>query len=384
MHGAEDAAVRRRRAPWRLVTGRSLCPFQGVLALCLSCASVPDDPASSPHCPGRTAQPLIGGTSEETYLGLSASQTRAVVELVEGSGTTGATCSGIAVSPSWVLTAAHCAAIPELAVRVQSAPDIEGELVFVARVERHVSVDLALLELDFSSLVPSRDLVDHGVTPVLTASVNLEMGVGDAVELAGFGRTESGIDSGLRFLVESIVAVDPTSFRVDGFGVTGACEGDSGGPLLTRSSDGSLVAAGILTAGDPACRGQDRYLRLDAVSDWVEAIAGTFLVPELECGAIGEEGRCLSGGALWCQAGLLQTADCTATGQACGWDPAQAGFRCVDPRADPCRGIDGVGACDGRTALTCIAGALETTLCSACESCRLDGRTGAPYCMSAE
>lgn len=65
-------------------------------------------------------------------------------------------------------------------------------------------------------------------------------------------------------------------------------------------------------------------------------------------------------------------------------DPVPAGFRCVDPRADPCRGIDGVGACDGRTALTCIAGALETTLCNACESCRLDGRTGAPYCKSAE
>lgn len=366
--------MKRHRAALRFVGGGWPRWLRGAVGLCLGCAST-DDQASSPRCLGRTAEPLVGGASEETYLGLAPSQTRAIVELVDGSGTTDASCTGVAVSRSWVLSAAHCARIPELSVRLQGEETPE-ELVSVARVEGSSAGDLALLELDFSQ----GDLLDRGVTPALTAPASLELRVGDAVELAGFGRSESGVGSGLRFLVETVVAVDRTSVIVDGFGVTGACDGDSGGPLLTRAGDGSLFVAGILSAGDPSCRGRDRYLRLDVVSDWVEATAGSQRASGLECGAIGDEGRCLGGAALWCEAGLLQTSACTANGQACGWDADRAGFRCVNPLLDPCSGVDRVGTCRESSAVTCVAGTLAIAPCNGCRSCRVDGRTGAPYC----
>lgn len=348
------------------------------------CSSGEEERASygAPECPGRIEERLVAAATEETYLGLAPAQQRAVVALVDDTGESEALCSGVLVAPSWVLSAAHCSVIPSLSVSVLSA-DSTRTLVPVGHREVHPTLDLALFELDFASLSPTSAL-ELGVTPVPASAADLGLVPGDAVELAGFGTTESGKPAGLRFLVESIVEVDTASIVVDGFGVTGACTGDSGGPLLARSSDGSLQVGGILTTGSSTCTSRDRYVRLDTAAGWVEEIAGSSDVPRQACGSIDDTGRCLRGAALWCEGGLLQTSDCSGLGEGCGWDSGQAGFRCVEARATTCAELDGLGVCRPGATVACVAGAPLTVPCGNCASCRIDGRTGAPYCAPVE
>lgn len=347
-----------------------------------ACASNAEPPDAAPACPSRVASPLIEAASEETYLGLAPSQARAVVALVDGSGESDALCSGVAVTSTWVLGAAHCAEIASPSARVMDASG-GAVLVPVTRVQAHPSLDLALFELGFSA-AGAADLLELGVTPLLVARA-LDVDVGDAVELAGVGRTEAGTAGKPAFLVELLVEVDASSLRVDGFGITGACDGDSGGPLLARASDGALVVQGILTSGDATCRGRDRAVRLDRAADWVETTTGGAPVAgPLECGSVGSEGRCFGSAAAWCEQGALRTADCSSLGLRCGWEPTELGFRCVPPGADACAGSDGVGRCEGRAAVICTGGVRFASACGACAACRVDGRTGAPYCAAAE
>lgn len=350
----------------------------------LGCASSSGSGKPNEACPSRVAQALVGATLDESYLGLSPAETRAVVEIIDGSGATDALCSGVAVAPGWVLSAAHCLQIESPAVRVQGALGAKPQLVAVKHGEPHPTLDLALFELDFSAMAGVSNLTDLGVAPIPAVASDLGLAVGEPVEIAGFGLTESQTRGELRFLVEALVAIDENNLHVDGYGMTGACLGDSGGPLLARASDGSLRVAGILSAGSPTCMDQDRYVRVDAAADWVEETVGPYASPQQECGSIGVEGRCLSGAALFCDAGVLQADDCAAAGAACGWDATQAGFRCVPLHTSACEEVDAVGACRGTAALTCVAGELVTTSCGACGACRPAGATGAPYCVSGD
>jgi secreted trypsin-like serine protease len=63
-----------------------------------------------------------------------------------------------------------------------------------------------------------------------------------------------------------LCAEDPPSFR------TGVCNGDSGGPLLLRTSNRVTVEIGIASSGAPSCSTREPavYTRVSAVSPWVE------------------------------------------------------------------------------------------------------------------
>jgi hypothetical protein len=172
---------------------------------------------------------------------------------------------------------------------------------------------------------------------------------------------------------------DPSSVTVDGFGVSGACNGDSGGPLLVRAPDGRLVVAGVLTSGSASCRDEDTYVRVDAVVSWIQETIGVRTNQYRGCGTITSEGRCLYGSALFCAGSELSAEPC-ADGSQCGWDDEARGYRCVEPTRDACRGVDGVGACRGDEPTRCADGILERTTCACGQSCGIDGATGAPRC----
>jgi hypothetical protein len=325
-----------------------------------------------------TAQPLVNGAVRESYLGLPLSQIHAIVEVVDPTRPDGSLCSAALVAPEWVVTARHCLQIPSPAVVVQGLGQGPLAVLAVLGTAAHPNADVALLRVDTSAA----DAGLSGIVPIAAGGSSLPpLAAGDVVEMAGYGLTEDRTARALRFLAESITSLDTESIHVSGFGANGACEGDSGGPLLVRAQDGTAFVIGVLSSGSATCVGDDTYTRLDGIRDWIESVIGPHAVAPRDCGTITAQGRCLYGSALWCSASELAAEACAA-GEGCGWNRAQAAFRCVDRSADPCDGVDAIGACKGGNALSCESGVLRRQACVPCQACRIDGKTGSPMCAA--
>jgi Trypsin len=327
-------------------------------------------------CTNSSADTLINGATVESYVGLSAAQIRAIVR-IDDEHPNGPSCSGTLVRRDWVLTARHCLRISSARVRLPAYPELGSTWFSVIGSIGHPEADIALLQLDTSMA----EVAMAGVQPISTTAPGaVALGVGDAVELAGYGLTETGMAGELRFLVEPVVEVGEATLRVSGFGASGACDGDSGGPLLTRASDGSAVVAGVLSRGSASCFGEDVYVRTDTLRSWAEASAGLVPPSPRDCGGISGQGRCFHGAALWCAGTELRGEPCVG-GKACGWDTERRAFRCVEPFADPCGGVDGLGVCRGAIASWCNHGARQEERCTFCDGvCGYDGRTGRARC----
>jgi hypothetical protein len=324
------------------------------------------DPAS---CLTLRRSAIVSGTSDETYLGISKRQVRAIVRIDDGTGPDAPACTGIFVSPTWVLTAKHCLQIQPAVI---TSADGAGRAAVTRSVE-HPALDVALVNVAFPDIGADWASIAPSVTP---ASID------DLVELAGYGLTEDAQPSGLRFVLEPVTGMTESTYRVEGFGVSGACRGDSGGPLLIRDQNGAVAVAGVMSTGSITCRHGDTYVRVDAIRDWIGGAVESLAPEDRDCGALTTEGRCLYRMAVWCGDGQLRATPC-ASDTACGWDVDSAAFRCVRPSVDPCAGVDAVGTCHDGSALHCRQGQLQREACAACGfTCSRDGKTGSAECES--
>ena len=177
-------------------------------------------------------------------------------------------CTGTVVAPSWVLTAGHCAGEGAVAFGDLDQPLFEARISFATR---HPTLDVGLLR------VPGDINGRMGPIPI---STELPAGAreGLVVELAGRGLTETGKFGQLRFLLEPISMVSSNMIEVDGAGRSGACLGDSGGPLLVLDAEGRTAVAGTLSTGAANCVGKDRYVRADRFATWVDAVIARYAV----------------------------------------------------------------------------------------------------------
>jgi hypothetical protein len=334
------------------------------------------DPGPQPDACGdeRTSLNVYYGTPEPTVLPMTPGQTYAVGSF-NG-------CSGLLIAPTWALSAEHCGlrrggqmcfgeapANPRICVRISNVftPPPDGG-----------AGDMALLELeqDVTARFPAVTPV-----PILTEAMDNSW-VGRTVEAAGYGSQEDGGFNEREFVAEPIVDLYQDLVTVDGQGRHGVCFGDSGGPLMTVASDGTIRTIGVLSHGDQSCVGQDNFTRVDIYKDWIESHTGPTVIEGARCGEVTTQGRCLDGRALWCgDEDALQSEACAAQGQTCGWDASAQGFRCIQG-ADPCQGYDLQGACDGSTARWCEGGVPKARDCGACgQTCGLDPALGQVYCI---
>lgn len=157
-------------------------------------------------------------------------------------------CTASVIAPGWVLSARHCD-LPM--IRYLMGPkSIER----IRKVVRHPTADLALFasELDQGSkLGPEVILSGRAVK------------AGEAAFLVRFEESQCHLVS------ERIVVSSSREIVVDGKGLTGACGGDSGGPLFVK---GSAVA--VLSKGSADCVGRDYYTALRPYRNWITAVVG--------------------------------------------------------------------------------------------------------------
>ena len=351
-------------------------------AIFLLCASASCAPDASPEnaCDSersasmRTREPIYYGGAESRYLALDAAEQAAVVALTSEGPELGL-CTGTLIAPTWILTTEHCTALTS-PVAVVDAADGPTRLPIVS-MHVHPGTDVALFEIDAYAI----DLAL--VFPIRIDPTPVDSSwIGQLVELAGFGATEELTSLERRFVVESVADVTPDSVVVDGQGRSGACLGDSGGPLLIRATDGSVRVAGVLWAGAANCLGLDEYTRLDTIYDWVLERTGDFTKPA-PCGGVTNEGSCFFGRSVWCDAGTLQSETCVDQ-TACGWSADESGYRCIGPDLDPCAGVGTTGTCAGSAAERCDRGTLVSESCTCGRVCARSPRTGNVECVAAE
>ena len=160
---------------------------------------------------------------------------------------------------------------------------------------------------------------------------------------------------------------------MDGGGVRGACLGDSGGPLLAGVP---AMLVGVLSGGSLDCVGIDRYERLDTLTTWIDdTIERAASDP---CRGLGWEGRCVDGGAIWCDSGRLVLEDCIDK-QMCGYRTSESAFRCLDG-PDPCEGIGREAQCMDDWLVRCRRGELLRENCADCGK-RCTGQAGGAACL---
>ena len=186
----------------------------------------------------------------------------------------GGVCSAVLISPTFVLTAAHCTGALKR-VMVGNTARSRARAVNVAEAIRHPAYDkvthqfdIGLLRLTEAQDLPVAPLVGRGEMLILVQK-------NKPAFVLGWGKTPGEDFSdrlvhariylrNLAFLGTDIVYVDRA----------GPCGGDSGGPLLIRGLDGYPVLVGIAstTDGNLCAKGGGlaAYTSVDAIRDFIE------------------------------------------------------------------------------------------------------------------
>lgn len=257
-------------------------------------------PAAAPAlaAPPTARAAVIGGSTAQP--GAFAS----VAEILDLRGNEVGECTGTVVAPTLVLTAGHCAvnmqtgkvnAASGYRVLTADAPGsserqvatVSAVLVYEGFARRVDNRDAALLVLSAPTGAPAVKLAGGGGARAASRSAGPPAGL--TATIAGWGKTtwlQSRPTAELqsaRTVVQrarwcrrnappfykrsEICTIDPPSFA------TGACNGDSGGPLLAPNRSGTgMVEIGIVVHGYARCstRRPSVFTRVEAIAPWVQ------------------------------------------------------------------------------------------------------------------
>jgi secreted trypsin-like serine protease len=209
---------------------------------------------------------------------------RSLVMVVGSRTNGGSVCTGAALTPDLILTAAHCVApgatynvfpaknVPALAIKtIQVHPRYDPQSYAVNR----ATADVALIKLAVA--LPER------FVPVPLEPPGAAVAVGDRFMIAGFGVTAAGSDNGIGLARTALLVAtgQPGTLQIRLFDPStkgdrpglGACTGDSGGPAL-REVDGRLTVTGVVSWSTgpklgAGCGGLTGVTPLVRYRDWI-------------------------------------------------------------------------------------------------------------------
>lgn len=307
--------------------------------------------------------PIVGGTTTSAY--------PAVGALTRGGFTH---CSGTLISPTRVVTAAHCltGVSPSslrftLGARV-SKPDA---VLRVVSVTPHPQYDRARLtnDIGYIDLAQSAPVSPMRLLPSLDSSfVGSEfVFVGYGVN-NGFNQTGAGLKRVVKMPISQISA---TQFAFSTAGKN-TCNGDSGGPAFAQVG-GQLLLAGVTSYGDGTCTRFGADTRTDVYADFL-GVGASAADP---CEGETFEGRCAGNTVVWCERDAVRRQTCAA-GKTCGYSQEHQWYGCLEASQDPCQGETFKGRCNGNTVVWCED---EEVKSLACRRCGLDSAKGYYNCL---
>jgi hypothetical protein len=199
--------------------------------------------------------------------------------------TGGFMCTGTLITPTTVLTAAHCLdhwpSVSDVwvgfgessssldvfaASSYQLHPDFDMDYLFGAVISSHH--DTALIHLSTPAPYPLSRLV----SPAEESAYVTE---GSTAWIAGFGENDlSGLpSSGIKVWGLGYASnVKDWVIRLDDF-PSSACSGDSGGPFYSQVPGVGLKQAGVLSFGAPSCESWNKYARITLDLWWIHTNA---------------------------------------------------------------------------------------------------------------
>ena len=228
---------------------------------------------------GASAGPLIVG-------GQLSSQWPAVGEVSFATDTRTGTCTGSAITPRWVITAAHCVTPATIGTspvfQFIVGPDDGAPSAVVYAVDNavydpafdpgqlHNGHDVGLLHIKDADL------------PVLPLKLNSKPlttdVIGSSVVVLGYGLTSGG-GSGIGKKRIAQITIDQLDAALIGASqpTPGTCGGDSGGPVFVYDADGFPLVIATTSFGDGTCQAGSFYSRVDDALPFITATVGAGL-----------------------------------------------------------------------------------------------------------
>ncbi|MFJ1551908.1 FG-GAP-like repeat-containing protein [Streptomyces sp. NPDC088246] len=213
-------------------------------------------------------------------------------------------CSAALVSRGWVVTAASCfaddpAQVTEGQPKQKATVTVSGTDLYAATA--HTSEIAELVPAQDRDVVMARlaTSVPTGIPTVTLTDVPLA--VGDEATFAGAGRTKTEwVPKKVHTAAFKVDGVDATTLAISGKTTNDSiCQGDTGGPILRETDNGTELVGlatrswqgGCLGTPETETRNNAQAVRTDDLSEWISATANRAWARQLAAGEFSGDGK---------------------------------------------------------------------------------------------